>query len=1006
MTPLSNHNPEHIPPSRFDLSPAGQHAPTEKLSSGVWQIDANQAATSLEKQVERTLHRRFLVGGILIIIVCSILMAVGINVIKNLTYVDELQPDYSSLDADSENYWEERTKINIQTAHKTKNAVLQHQRLQRFIDKSIRDAMFIDSDYNRITAVSMIALTLAKNDVDFTIDKPMEQLGTSHLASSMRCRVFVSQALMYLRLGKFPSAKVAITESNRLFVATDQRLNSAINEETFFGTVTVLAQLQESQELPVFFKQQLEFVLVLSLDQQSRVFRLIAGEQVRAGMINDAISTFKKIRNPLEIARALELLIAYSGRPPQVKIAEPAMLVLQNEPADKPLVYPDRTKNIVREIFQWIAQTTDADVQIDLLQRVADSRLMYDKEIHALLRESIAHSPDFADVVKKTVLPLLDNPQSQSIRSALHLPERKDVPKMNIDSADEDWTTQDETIPVPVADIDIAPLINRLDEQTVQTLILTAQSYMMCSRFHDAVRVLRKAAAAAQKMQKPDVRITLLLRTGEQQIASGAFAEARRTLHSISLIPEAAPQQLAELARLQVIGRFFSDALETLQAVSVQELRDGVYRFLAMEQLRTQRLDGAAATLGKMSQGKAADEVRHFLNIAKGQGNDADYAAVSIPNPAKQDANNENDNADGEQSLSRCCERLIQSGLLHQAGKEIERIGDKSVQSRLRSRIVREYLLLYNAYREEQDIRQYLFNEVFAAAEQAAQDDRTVLWTVLLDTLTSQFQTETEREAGRKLWERALTACRSIQKNGERAECLAQLLLAKIAMEKPLGKGTYPLITKESNPLVYEETAMLIDECRRCVESTETAAKQGKPCVLLSKVLAQVGRTKAANSLIEQAREIAGESSNSAETADLYLMMIPVYKSLNESAVIPELFETAIKTITNAFTEKIQQVDILDWRLRDSSIDAVIRNMMEYGFMDTAVRSLNRINEPVLRDRLIRAAAYIYLDQNNIDVAEPLARRITMKEMQQATLKNVLLAKRRSEQREVVLPPQ
>jgi hypothetical protein len=64
---------------------------------------------------------------------------------------------------------------------------------------------------------------------------------------------------------------------------------------------------------------------------------------------------------------------------------------------------------------------------------------------------------------------------------------------------------------------------------------------------------------------------------------------------------------------------------------------------------------------------------------------------------------------------------------------------------------------------------------------------------------------------------------------------------------------------------------------------------------------------------------------------------------------------------------------------------------------------LSRINEPVLRDRLLKAAAYIYLDQNNIPVAESLARRITLKDMQQTTLQNVLLYKRRAENREAVL---
>ncbi|MDR3181365.1 MAG: hypothetical protein LBT89_00345, partial [Planctomycetaceae bacterium] len=917
-------NKEHVPPSRFDLAISGHNEPAEKLSSGVWQADTHQPATELEKQVERTLFWRFFFGSVLFVLVSAVLLGTGIEVVKKLTYVDDFKPDYSALDPESDRYWEERTKIDIQTARDSKSTFLQNQRIQRFINQSIKEAMFIDSNYNRITAVATIAVTLARNDVDLTIDEPLERLGTSSLALSMRCRVLVSQALMYLRLKKFPSAKVLIAESNRLSVASDQRLNSKVNEDTFFGTVTVFAVLPDSQDLPAFFRQQLEFVLVLSLDQQNKAFRLIAGEQMRTGMINDAVSTFKRIRNPVEMARTLELLLAYSGRPPQIKITEPEMLVLPTEATDKPMMYPDRAKNIVREVFHWIGQTADAQTQLELLRQVADSRLMCDREMYSMFKESVTLSPDFSDAVKQPVLHLLDNPQSPAIRAALNLPEREDLPKMNTDTVFDDWTTSEEVISVPVEEIDASPMLNRLDRQSVQTLLLTGQSYLMFNRSADAVRVLRKAAAAAQKMQKPDERIDLLQRVGEQQIAAGTFTEAKKTLHSVLAIPEAAPQQLAELARLQIIGRFFADALATLKTVSEPELRDNVYRFLAMEQLRIHRLDAAAATLALMSKTKSAAEVQRYLNIAGGKGTDADFAACAIPNPAKQN---------GDQELGRCCERLIQSGLLHLAGQTLERISGQKEQSRLRSRLVREYLLLCNTYQEEPEIRQYVQNEAFAAAELVAEGDRTALWSALLDRLSMQIQGTSDRESARKLWDKTLTACRALTKIDERACCLAELLLAKIALEKTQGSGTYPYITKEANPMAFEETVKLVDECRQCIELIDTALKQGKPCALLAKALVQVGRMKAANSLLEQTRELAAEMPDSAETTELYLMIVPVYQSLNESAAIPEIFETAIRTVTSAFTEKIQSVNILDWRLRDSSIDSIIRSMMEYGFV-------------------------------------------------------------------------
>jgi hypothetical protein len=58
----------------------------------------------------------------------------------------------------------------------------------------------------------------------------------------------------------------------------------------------------------------------------------------------------------------------------------------------------------------------------------------------------------------------------------------------------------------------------------------------------------------------------------------------------------------------------------------------------------------------------------------------------------------------------------------------------------------------------------------------------------------------------------------------------------------------------------------------------------------------------------------------------------------------------------------------------------------------------------MLRDRILRAAAYIYLDQSNLDDAETIARRMSVKNLQRETLQNVLLVKRRTERKKTLGP--
>jgi tetratricopeptide (TPR) repeat protein len=971
--------------------------------SGVWKPDA-QHKTSTEKSVQKTLRYHYFlwgVGGV----VCSALIGYAVfRAVNVITYVDPVKPDYTSLDIQDEDYWVKRTIVDIQTAdHAQGSRTLRLIRLQRFVEATLDEALHLPSEYSRIMAVFHIAVTVAQKNLDINIDGRLQKLGNSSLAVSMRNRVLVSQALMNLRLGKIPAAKVIMGEYNRLGLENDLKLNSAVNEESFSGTVTVFACLKDKQGLKKLFERELESAPLLSLDQQMRVYRLIAGEQVRVGFLNDALITVKHIKNPVELSRAYQLMIAFASRPPNVEPVEPVLPDLPAIYSVTPLPSAANAESVVEKVIKQIVENNDLDEQVSMLLRIAGSRLMCDAEIHKIFRFVVSSSSLLSEEVKPPVLKLLNDPESDLIRSALNMMPRINQPQHNVDPASDDWASSKEVVSVEIRSVDSSPLKTLFDQQWVQSHIAIAQSYQTIGRFPDAVRVLRKASSVTQKFSDPAVRTRMLLKVGEQQIASGAAADAQKTFLAVGISSNeekgtVTPEQLAEMARFQIIGRLFEDALKTIEAIPVSAMQDEIYQLLIMEEIRIHSLEAAAETIGQISKGKQGDTLKFLLqsslNIARGEGKAEEFAVLKIPFP---------DTLQTDQERFQCCGRLIQEGFLHRAAQTAEQITDQKSKFDLQSLIVREYLLLYNAYVENNDrhnaVRDYAKKEAAAVAVKTNNAVlQTSVRTTILTAAAARLQNDTERISVREQWVEAMAQCRSIASGeSEKAVLFAKLILARIALEKPnLRKTTYPLLDRTSAPSVFDEIRKLIEECLEIVNHLDETPERGETCSLLAKALAQLGRTQSAHTMLDNTLETAIHLADQKESVSLILTLIPILKGMNESDSAQSIYNTAISIASNTLINVPGTVEQFDWRLRDSELNKIVRSQLEQGFLSEAASSLGRMREPVLRDRLLRAIAYIYLDQGNFEQAESAAKRMTILEARRETLQTIFFIKRRT----------
>jgi hypothetical protein len=133
----------------------------------------------------------------------------------------------------------------------------------------------------------------------------------------------------------------------------------------------------------------------------------------------------------------------------------------------------------------------------------------------------------------------------------------------------------------------------------------------------------------------------------------------------------------------------------------------------------------------------------------------------------------------------------------------------------------------------------------------------------------------------------------------------------------------------------------------------------------------------------------------------MLLMMVPALKTMNSTQSIQLVYHMAIDAVAQEFSDRPSNMDVYDWRMRDSEIELIVRSQMENGFVDEAVESANRLNEPVLRERLLRTAAYIYIEQGNVDKAELMVQRLTVKEIQDNAIQHIQTFQRRSENRSV-----
>lgn len=996
--------------SRIRVNPQiGEKSPVKtEHSSG--------AIAAMEKKLRRMLLFQRLGAGVLLL---SLLGAVGWGVKIWLLPGSDSLPDIAvadHLNEGSASYWKDLTQWNIDEVRKLALSEVEIDNYHRLNTmKTIAKSQQLDLPFARNQALFDIALTLYENNIDVNIDDKLRAMEETEAAPAQRARVYVSQALLQLRLKNKQAARVAMMEYDRLLISADLKLETPINEMSFIGAVSVYSILQNIDSLNDLFKKQVAYTARILPDRRMRAYRIIAGEQARIQYGRQAIETLRKLDDAVERARACQLIIENIARPQEIQPVEPSMQVPRTEGPWPPLPNESIARNIVNEILHYIANLETLEEQTDTLIRIANSRLMCDPEIYKLVLKSVEHSDDLSDIVKRPALRALNDPESEIVRASLGLGEKVQTAHRDHDPALDDWNTAYGAFAVGSTAYNAEELRLFSDNQTFRALSMMSQSYLTVSRRSDAARVLRKAYEVARNLTHPEDRIFRLLTVADQQINAGDMQGARQSLLDVGLPSPSASEQenalfteqrLSELARLQTVARFFDDARKTIALNPFDVSRSDDYAFLARDLLRVNRLNDVMSILETMPKGVAKTEIETSLQIARAPRFEAvvdQFAALNIPYPPsiRNDA-----------ERMRCCNLLIRKGLIETARSVAGQIGDTPSKIKVLSRIAREYIQLFNAYRADlplhREVRAQMLNGGIEIAESLADEYAKVS---LLEEIVSGAATYAKEDVelrkqllemiDRQISDNAPWMVSKNQEPDVLVDLLSRLMKSKLTLERYRLRSQnqrdddWPLVEKERAPELYQMLNSRLELAIQWINESELTVRYGQALANLAGFAGQIGRIPAALQLLKAAEEAANELPDKSDCLTILLALTPTMERLESQDKLRSAFHRAFMLASETFDPATDGEPILQWRYRDMELDRVVRAQIQQGFLADAAGFTTLINDSMIRDRLLRSIAYIYLEQGKIPEAEGVVRRINQESFRIDTNRDIQFFKRR-----------
>ncbi len=976
--------------------------------------------TSVEKTVQQALFYRRL-GAVVVVAVLLLAFAVALFFWTRYRLHSEQinRVTYDNLDESAPTYWTDRVEQDIAAVKRLELPPQQElSRLRSQLQRTLLATAAISQGFDRCNAISDISLTVFRHDVALNVDEFLETMGETPLALAMRARILVSNALMQLRLKDQVAAAVSMNNYDRIVNQSDVKLDTEPAELAFCGAVKVFRYTFDTAALDALFQKNLKFnTRITDSGLQMKANRIVAVEQARSGKDRDAMETASQINNPTELVRAFQGIIINVARPSKPELSEPTVFLPQSEGPWIPLSDMKNTKRVINDVLNLIASRETIGDQVDLLMRLAGSRMVCDPDLHSLFKSCLLDSRKIDEIAKRPVLQLLQDPESELIRQSLHLP--PSTKKKSTDPALDNWASTTDEISVDISGVDSSVMTDVVNIERIRLQLAIARSYLAVNRRADAALGLQQCCKVAQTLTNIRERIDFLLDVAELQINAGDHMGVRATFKMIGLpklvegvvswqilAPDAPvptePKQdsmeleLARLTRLKILARFLDDAELTLGLIPTGDMKDEESYYLALELIRLQRLREATRVLVGMTDSPRTKEMFHRLGIAKG-GTEDDYLALNLAFPEKTQK---------DDALVDTAYTLIQFGLDEAAVKTAKQISEAERRVALLLRIVRNMMTFFGAYGDSDPdhaaIRKMLLERVFRiVGEIEPLRERAEALELVLSAAIPLAKEKDELELLQPVAQQALEIAKKIPPTElTRPGIVAKLLFDVILLHAAVNNRPttrWPILNREFDRALIDEIREQISEVAVALNDTEDELYRARGMVVAARVFGGIGRTQNARQIVDAVLEIAKQESDKRAGVSLFLSTVPLLRLLGDLEAAKTVYYDAFVVVGN-----VPDADptggnagmIFGSRLRDSEIDRLVRSLLENDFVAEAIFFANRITDDTIRDRLLRIVVFRFIDKEDFAEAESTARRFSDSDAKTYLLRCVAFAKR------------
>ena len=956
--------------------------------------------TSVEKSVQRVLFYRYLRGGLAALTVLLILGVAFVFWTKHRYQAEHVDAaNYDRLDESSPTYWMDRVDLDIESIKSLSLPPPQEvNRLRSRLRRTLQAAAATPPGFGRSVAISDTALAVFRHDINVNAEEFLESMGETPLAMALRAKALVANALMLLRLNDQVAAAVAMNTYDRIVNSADIKLDTEAAELAFYGAAKVYRYTFDTASLDALFQRNLKFASRIGEDDlRMKAYRIIATAQAAANRDRDAMETAAMIKNPIEAVRAYQGVVVNVARPEKPDLTEPEFFLPKVEGPWVPISQPKNAKRVINDVLHQIASRETISDQVDLLMRLAGSRMVCDPDLHTLFKSCLLESESIDEIAKKPVLQLLLNPESPTIRKALSLPET--ARQKSTDTALDNWTSTTEEVSVDIGAVDPSIIKGIVNFERIRIQLAVARSYLSVNRRQDAALSLRQTLPFAQALPNVRDEIDFLLDIAGLQIVAGDFVGTRNTFTAIGLPKrvdgvltwespgsdptaefsgESMEPSLVRLGRLQVLARFLEDAELTMNMLPPGETKDEENAFLAAELIRVQRLREATRLIIGMTPGPRQTELLQRLEIAKGgtEENDRNLTTAS-PEKAMQD-----------DALVDATVSLIRLGLYDAAREAAKRISNPESRAAQSLRIIRDLLLFFGAYgseeREHQAVRQTLLDIALRTANdiEPPQDHATALEMILSAAIPFAKEKE-EQESLLKIVSQALEIARKIPAAvPAKAVVVPRLLSCRILLYSLVNNRStsWPSLSKEQDKPLIDEIMETLSHIVGILNDIEDDNTHARGRLAIARVFGQIGRANHTRQILDGVREIAKSQSDKRISVSLFLGTIPLFRALDDPEAAISVYFDAFSVVGN-----VPNIDptggnagmIFGVRLRDSEIDRLARSLLENDFMPEAILFAGRIQDDMMKDRLLKIAVFRFIDKENFTEAESAVRRIT-----------------------------